>query len=127
MSVVLLFTGLFSAADLKNTKWVLAGWSISSHNPADFKITLDFTAKSFSGQTTVNSYGGEYRAYKDGRFEITGIRSTLMAGSPEDMEIETDYYALLNNVKKYTKTGSVLTLLDANGNQLLIFEKASKA
>jgi len=50
-----------------------------------------------------------------------------MAGSPEDMEIETDYYALLNNVKKYTKTGSVLTLLDANGNQLLIFEKASKA
>ena len=125
MSILLFFNGLFCGSCLANTKWELTAWSVSSQNPADYPMTLNFDKKTFSGRSAVNNYGGGYKTGRNEKFETTGIWATKMAGPPEAMAAEAIYFDLLGKVKKYTKTSSVLTLLDENGNELLIFEKAS--
>ena len=124
MSILLFFTGLFCVPCLTNTKWELTAWSVSSRSATDYQMTLNFDKKTLSGRSAVNSYGGGYKTGRNGKLELTGIWATKMAGSPDAMEAEGIYFDLLGKVKKYTKTADELKLLDENGNELLIFEKA---
>ena len=122
MSVILFFTGLFCVPCLASTKWELAAWSVSSRNPADYQMTLNFDKKTLSGCSAVNSYGGGYKTGRNGKLDIRVMWVTIMAGSPDAMEAETIYFDLLGKVKKYTKTADELKLLDENGNELLTFQ-----
>jgi len=124
ISLLMFFSGLFGCKSLANTSWELTAWSVSAHNPQDYTFTLAFDTKTFSGQSAVNSYGGQYTAFKDGRLIISGIYSTEMAGTPEAMATETVYFELLNSAKRYKLVEDTLTLLDANGNELLIFTRS---
>jgi len=112
------------SATLANTEWKLAAWSVSSTDPKSYTMTLNFDENGFFGRSAVNNYFGSYEAGTDGTLEIGMIGSTEMAGPPEAMQAEFIYFELLGQVKKYTLTASALMLLDENGNELLIFEKA---
>lgn len=122
-SILMFFAGLFAPPAIADTQWELAAWSVSSVDPSEYTMTLDFDKDSFSGRSAVNLYGGGYGVFGD-KLVLTGIYSTEMAGTPEAMQAEQIYFELLGQVKKHTLTSSALTLHDENGNELLIFEKA---
>lgn len=115
--------GRSSSFALDGTEWRLAEWSVSSASATDFEITLTFDDGIVGGQAPVNSYGGPYDARPDGTFRADSISSTLMAGEERANSVEAAYLSLLQQVRRYAVDGDELTLSDARGNQLLIFER----
>jgi len=110
---------------LDGTTWQLSGWTLSSLNPADFTITATFADGKISGRSAVNSYSGSYTTGSNGAFSVGQIASTEMAGPPAAMRAERAYLALLRQARSYSRAGRTLTLFDANGNESLIFDRAS--
>jgi len=113
-----------ATASLGGTSWRLAGWSVSSLNPADFDITAKFADGTISGRAAVNSYGGPYSASADGAFATGALMMTEMAGPEPAMRAERIYLDLLAQARRFRIAGDVLTLLDGNRNELLIFDRA---
>jgi heat shock protein HslJ len=107
-------------AELEGSRWRLDGWSASSLQPSDFTITASFTVREIGGTSAVNTYGGRYLA-DDGAFATRDLTSTEIAGAEPAMRAEGIYMQLLRNARKYTRTAERLTLMDANGNDLLYF------
>jgi heat shock protein HslJ len=114
--------------ELDGTSWKLSGWSISSLNSSDFEITAAFSDGRISGKAAVNTYGGSYSAgaITDGKgeFSVGALALTKMAGPEPAMRAEYAFTELLSQVGKYSLADEILTLYDANGNELLIFEKS---
>jgi len=107
---------------LDGTQWKLTGWTISSLNPADFTITVKFADGQISGHSGVNTYGGTYHLGTGGTFSTGPLACTEMAGPEPAMRAESAYFLLLAQVRTFALTGSTLTLRDAGGNELLIFD-----
>lgn len=124
ISLLMFFAGFFTSRTVAGTKWELTAWSVSAHNPQDYTFTLQFERDTFSGRSAVNSYGGRYAVLPGGRMLIDSVYSTEMAGTPEAMAAEAVYFELLGSVKRYALTEDSLTLMDAEGNELLIFSPA---
>ena len=110
-----------SSPSLEGTAWKLTGWSISSQDPNDFTITAQFADGRIGGTSAVNTYGGPYTTGDDGAFSVGDLVSTMMAGPEPDMQAETGYMTLLAAAKRYEVDGETLTLLDAGGNESLIY------
>ena len=110
---------------LDGTTWKLSGWTLSSLNPADFTITAKFDDGKISGRSAVNSYSGSYTTGSDGAFSVGQLASTEMAGPEPAMRAESAYVTLLQQARSYLLAARTLTLLDANGNESLIFARAS--
>ena len=110
-----------SSPSLEGTAWKLTGWSISSQDPNDFTITAQFADGRIGGTSAVNTYGGPYTTGDDGAFSVGDLVSTMMAGPEPDMRAETDYMTLLAAARQYEVDGETLTLLDAGGNESLIY------
>ena len=110
---------------LEGTSWKLTGWSLNSINPADFTITASFKDGNMGGTSAVNGYGGDYTLGYNGAFSLGTVIHTMMAGSEPAMRAEDAYYALLGQAAEYRLSGTTLVLMDANGNQLLIFAPAA--
>jgi heat shock protein HslJ len=51
----------------------------------------------------------------------------MMAGPEADMKAEQSYLTLLAAAKKYRVDGETLTLMDADGNESLIYAAAGTA
>ena len=83
-------------------------------------ITLEFDVAELSGNSGVNTYGGDYTSTADGSLQIGPLRSTLMAGEPAAMALEQEYLAALQSVFGYTVDGKTLTLFGA-ADQVLAF------
>jgi heat shock protein HslJ len=111
---------------LDGTQWKLTGWTLSSLDPANFTITVQFADGKISGNSGVNTYGGEVKVGPGEAFAVGTIATTLMAGPDDAMRAETAYMTLLNQAKSYKMAGGTLTLYDEGGNESLIFEAASK-
>jgi heat shock protein HslJ len=114
-------------------------------NPPTRDITLEFTANpsgmddllSLSGQSTVNEYFGNYKADSKGAIKITTLGGTKRGGSPEMMQCENNYYALLAASEAYKivqiQTNPVKTVLQLgifrdnpkDKGAYLIFEKVN--
>ena len=127
--LLLLIAGLASCDDggssggggaLAGSSWRLSGWSASSLDPADFTITATFDDREVGGTSAVNQYGGTYTA-KGGNFSTGAISMTEMAGPEPAMRAEQIYLTLLAQARKYDRTAGRLVLLDASGNELLVF------
>jgi heat shock protein HslJ len=125
--------GMFGCSDkgraaLDGTKWTLAGWSVSSLYPGDYEITAAFSDGSMSGKAAVNTYEGTYVAASEKRggssFSTGELARTLMAGPEPAMRAEHVFLQLLAQARTYSLADGILTLADANGNQLLIFDRA---
>jgi heat shock protein HslJ len=115
-------------AALDGTKWTLTEWSVSSLYPGDFAITAAFSDGSISGKAAVNTYGGTYASASEkeggGSFSTGELARTLMAGQEPAMRAEDIFFQLLAQARTYSLADGKLTLADANGNQLLIFDRA---
>ena len=121
MAAVAAGCGGESSPSLEGTSWKLTGWSISSQDPNDFTITAEFKDGRIGGTSAVNTYGGPYSTGDDGSFSVGELVSTMMAGPEPDMQAETSYMTLLAAAKEYQVDGETLTLLDAGGNESLIY------
>jgi len=128
--VALAFAALVGCArgrgELDGTQWRLTEWTLSSLSPAEFNITAKFADGQVSGHSGVNTYGGPYTADARGNFKVGLLASTEMAGPEPAMRAEGAYLTLLGQAKSYRVDAGRLTLLDAGGNESLIFEAAKR-
>ncbi len=108
---------------LAGSQWRLVAWSVSSLYPGDFNITADFDETNISGTAAVNFYSGLYTTSLSGAFSVGTLTMTEMAGPENAMRAEALYTKLLLESRRYIVEGTTLTLMDGNGNQLLIFAR----
>ena len=113
-------------SELDGTQWRLAGWTLSSLDAQEFDITAGFADGKVSGHSGVNSYGGPYALGPGSAFSVGQIASTEMAGSASAMRAEGAYVTLLGQARSYRVEAGRLTLLDAGGNESLMFEAAER-
>jgi heat shock protein HslJ len=113
-------------SSLEGTSWRLSGWTLSSLDPADFTITLQFSDGKISGNSGVNTYSGAVRVGPSAAFAAGPLTSTEMAGPAPAMRGESVYMTLLSEAKSFKTAEGKLTLYDAGGNESLLFEAASK-
>ena len=88
---------------------------------AELRLTKD----SFSITPACNSQSGKYKMARSGRLKFTPLLSTMMGCSSESMEIDRRLVAALSKATKYTIKNKVLTLQDATGQNVLIFNYSS--
>jgi heat shock protein HslJ len=113
-------------APLNGTAWGLTGWTLSSLDPSDFKITAAFADGKISGKSAVNNYSGPYTEGPGEAFSVGELISTMMAGPEPDMRAEAAYLKLLAEAKSFRIDGDSLTLFDQNGNESLIFKAVER-
>ena len=113
------------SATLDGTRWRLAEWTVSSLNPSDFVITADFASGRISGNGSVNSYSGPYKADAGTAFSAGQLAGTLLAGPEPATRAEFMYQTLLGQAKSYKMGDGKLTLYDQGGNESLIYEEAT--
>jgi len=111
-------------APLEGTSWKLAGWSVSSVDPAEFEQTATFQDGKVGGKAVLNRYSAPYSVGVNGRLWVGAIARTLIAGSEQEMRAENAYLGLLGQARAFRLTDGRLTLLDTNMNELLIFQPA---
>ena len=111
-----------SGPSLEGTAWKLTGWSISSQDPNDFTITAQFADGRIGGTSAVNQYGGPYTTGDDGavlgrrpRQHDDGRSGAGHAGG------DGLHDAARRRPRQYEVDGETLTLLDAGGNESLIY------
>ena len=109
--------------ELAGSSWRLTGWSISAVELADTVITAVFADGNIGGNSGVNSYSGPYTVAAAGSLTIGEVAMTMMAGPEPAMQAESAYHELLRQVTGYRLADDTLTLLDSNGNELLIFTR----
>lgn len=64
--------------------------------PARVTITLTFQrGGQISGRSAVNNYAGTFRVTPDGKITIKLTTATLIAGPPELMQLEREYFEVL--------------------------------
>jgi heat shock protein HslJ len=81
--------------------WYLT-WMSGDAPRAGADITLTFEDGRAGGQAPVNSYSGDYTTTDSGGLELGPIASTLMAGEPDAMRAEEQFFTLLEAVDGYT-------------------------
>jgi heat shock protein HslJ len=109
---------------------VTGKWQLSTMNgqpaPADMRaggVTLEIQEDGkFAGQAPVNRYFGQINA-QDKTFKTGPVGMTMMAGPPELMDAERDFFAVINDVKSVDVKGGQLTLTGPDGKRL-VFERA---
>lgn len=109
-------------AALDDTRWTLAGWSISSQQAEDSGITAAFSNGKITGHSGVNTYGGTYATTAAGAFSVASLSMTEMAGPEPLMRAEGAYMTLLGQAASYGTRDGRLTLYDRGGNESLVFE-----
>lgn len=110
---------------LDGTSWVLSSWSTSSNDPGGVEITAEFADQQISGSAGVNRYTGAYTSTAAGAFTAGEVASTMMAGPEPDMVAEATYLELLGSATGFRIDEDQLTLLDGDGNDVLVFTSAS--
>ena len=71
----------------------------------------------------VNTVNGSYTFGEDGKLSIDNLMMTMMAGVPQDMEIENKVREAANTVVAAKVKGGKLSLLDADGKEVLTLVK----
>ena len=114
-----------SNAPIHNTGWILESLN---GQPAltDTQITLNFENGTLSGSDGCNQYGGPYTADGEKITVSQEIATTLMACAEPIMQQSSAYFSALAQAATYTMAGQQLTLLDANGLILAIFNQQNR-
>lgn len=124
--VAVALVGCAPAASLDGTSWQLTEWSVSSIDPADVTITLQFDGGQATGSGGVNGYGASYEVGPGDALAIGEIVSTLMAGPEPAMSAEASYFTLLSQAKSYRIDGQTLRISGADGQESLVFEAVAE-
>jgi len=112
--------------DLQGVEWRLVKSGTGSTDLSTTGITATFEGGRVGGFSGVNQYGGSYSAGNEGSLEIGKLTSTLMAGPPALMKVESAYIELLQECDSYRVEDGTLTL-STSGAETLVFEQAKEA
>jgi heat shock protein HslJ len=117
-------------ASLEGTAWALSGIvenDAVSSAAVDEGITASFENGQLSGFAGCNDYSAEY-VIEGEVVNLGDIASTLMACEEEERtEREQAFLSALQDAAAYRIERDTLTLLDANGNPLLVFNAQNAA
>lgn len=112
--------------DLTGTMWSLTTFMDKGLVPGS-GITIEFASEGkVSGSSGCNRYAGVYKTDGNSIVISSPLASTMMACPQEIMDQETAYLKALGDVKTYTATKDQLTLLDASGKTLMVYEAQSQ-
>ena len=115
-----------SGGTLTGQTWVLtelAGQPLV----ADLGISAHFnTDGTVSGSAGCNRYSGKYTVSGDSISFSVNLAMTMMMCEQAIMDQETAYINALGQVKTYSISGDQLSLKDANGKDLLVFQAQSQ-
>ncbi len=111
---------------LEGSSWSLRQWSVDAVDPSDFEITAGFAEGRMAGKAAVNRYTAQYTegacgSEGIGPLSVGPVATTKMAGPEPAMRAEDAYLGLLAQVRGYRLDASHLALLDAGGEDLLVF------
>jgi putative lipoprotein len=116
--------GEFSSP-LGGTAWILEPASIDVVIPeGGEEVTLAFsTDGSFAGHAGCNNYTGSYSTTDDGGITVSDPAITRMMCEDNVMAVETAYLAALAQVAQFAVSGDVLTFSDADGAEVLRYNR----
>jgi heat shock protein HslJ len=112
---------------LTGVEWQLATLNGSQAPAGQKQVTAVFDAKSLSGFSGVNTYSGPYAAGAEGAFKAGPLASTMMAGPPEAMQLESGYLKALQEATTYYAADGKLTLYGQDGTVLITYAAAKPA
>lgn len=112
-----------------NAAFMPSNWTLAELNgtpaAAGVETTLVFgEANGIGGNGGCNVYGGSVSFGDDGEIEISEVFSTMMACEDPKLGQEQAYFAALETVAHYTLAEGRLSLLDAEGNAVVVLERA---
>lgn len=100
---------------LEDTDWVLTGLNGEAVSVTESMMTpsirFDREAGLAAGNSGVNQFSGGY-TLTDGSIEFGPMRSTMMAGPPEAMELESTFMQALNAMTGWRIVDGTLEFLD---------------
>ncbi len=84
-------------------------------------VAFDVEAKTMNGSAGCNRFFGSFELGEKCSFKTSNVGATRMMCP--NMEVEDAFLNALNKVTNYSVCGDELTLLDADKNEVLSFEK----
>ena len=108
---------------LADTEWVLAADALDVAVPDTSVPTASFADGTMSGSNGCNNYSAGYTAV-DGSLELTAVATTFMACPPDQTAVETAFNAALGEAVGYELADDTLTLTNAAGDAVLVFDPA---
>jgi heat shock protein HslJ len=115
-AVLLTYAG--GSTDLPDTQWQVTGVNTGSaieSTTLTEQLSLAFGASDqVSGNGGCNSFSGTYTVDGD-QLTFGPLASTEMACADDVMALEQSYFAALEKVTSFRRTGTTLDLLDASG------------
>ena len=109
------------APRLENQDWQLIAWSLSSERASDFTITARFADGGVSGRSAVNTYRATVALGPGNALAVGPMAMTRMAGPEPALRAEKAYLELLGDARSWQVADGRLRLLDAGGNESLVF------
>ncbi len=107
---------------LEGTAWTLAADSPLGVPLGDIVVTAQFDSGTLNGASGCNTYTAPYETAGDSLTIAPEIAVTAMACPEPQMAVEDEYLERLPRTATYTVDGSMLTLADADGETLLVYE-----
>ncbi len=90
----------------------------------DKEPNIDFRDESrISGNSGINTIGGQYTAPENGKIKFDNMISTMKAGLQPEMDFERKFNNALTKTVSYKVTEEKLFLYDADGTELMVLQK----
>ena len=118
-----------AASTLAGTEWHLVSTGTGGTQtpvPDGVTVTLQIDGAKAAGTSGCNLYVAPITSMDPG-LTFGDAAGTLMACPEPQMSFETAYLAALKTVTDYAITGQTLSLLDASGSAVLVYEAAAPA
>lgn len=110
---------------LVGTSWVLT--ELNGEPSAEgVDTTLSFREDGAGGRGGCNSYGGSVSFDGEDGIALSEVFSTMMACPDPQMAQEQAYFRALEDVSSYALDGDTLSLLDAEGTVLAVFNSSAE-
>jgi heat shock protein HslJ len=111
----------WEGTELKAVRLVSGGQAVTL--PENFPITLKLEpGGKVSGRSAVNRYFGSFSRMSDGTILWNGaLGATRMAGPPEAMQLETEFFKTLAATTTLHAGSGALTFKSADGKELVEF------
>ena len=119
--------GEIGANDLTGVIWNLTNLN-GNEPPAEISITAEFSADgAVGGSSGCNRYTAGYTAEGSSiTFDMSAAAMTMMACPEPVMALETEYIEALAAAATFEVSAGSLTLFDANGDPVAVFEAVSQ-
>ncbi|WP_064580381.1 META domain-containing protein [Streptobacillus moniliformis] len=126
LSAITLFAcSSIKSMDVENQNFVLETIEYTENNILNTigkGMTLQFKSKKLSGKSSINNFFTGYKI-ENNKLILDGINLTRMAGSQEDMTLESEYLNALSTNKHINKKGEKLILEAQNGMKLVYIQE----